>query len=370
MVFTSPTPSFPGAWPDPSSSDLVPPLPDRPDTLEDDDPPQDISPSLLFLSPRPLPELPSLSSSLSTTDSSVTNDLATPPEQPSTLPEVQQACTPLQVPSPIILDLREPGSPDSALFSPTDDSVSFASPSTSQLRLSLTDNYRRSQSVESVATYLVSHISPPTPDVELGHALQDEENRPDPPIDEMMDLCLPDAQQERPLHGAKISVGNRTFLSRVKRFGGRVRKLFKPRTVETKPRRNSVSSLVTPRKSLHAVSVRLTAAIPESPRENPRSRRGSWVPNAMSSRFSLQSLRRSRPPPESPDFSSCVAADNRLSTFASTHYDGWPLPQNRRLSGAALAEGSGIVHARVHPDRVLQGLGIGEQESVESPDPA
>jgi hypothetical protein len=300
MVALSPTPSFPGAWPDLSLSDLVPPLPDKyisseTDTPEEDDSPQDISPSLHCLSPRPLPELPSLSSSLSTANSSVTdgpstpseqpcfpvevqrlgtplgfpNDSSTPPEKPCSPDEVQRthtplsltngaftppeepcspvevrpSCMPLQTQLPIILDLREPHSPDTAHFSPPDDSISFPSPSSSHFRLSLSNNCSGARSAESVATFLPSPSRPSTPDGERGAFREEVEGRPDPLAEEITNLCLQGDQEDHSLHAAKTPVGKRTFLSRVKRLGGRVRKLFKPRVAETKLRRNSVSHL-------------------------------------------------------------------------------------------------------------------------------
>jgi len=366
MVSTSPTPSFPGAWPDLSTTDIVPPLPDKYiplDTQENDDKPQEISPSLFCLSPRPLPELPSLSSSLSTADSSsVIDDASTPSEQPCSPvdSEASPVCTPLDIHAPIILDLREPRSPDSAHFSPPpNDTASFASPSPSQHHLSLDNNCPGAQSVESVATYLASPGSPSAPDGELG-ILGDEEGRPDLPGEG-------DQQQERSSHSGKISLlSNRTFLNRVKRFGGRVRKLFKARAVETRPRRNSVSSLVSPRKPLHAVSVRLSPSMPESP----RSHQGSGAPpRSMPHRFSLQSLLHTRLPSRNADTGSRATARNRLSTITSTYGDEWLSRHftSTRLPDAAPADVSGVVPVEEHPDsdphvpvksQALHGLGI------------
>ncbi|KAH9968948.1 hypothetical protein BC827DRAFT_1263407 [Russula dissimulans] len=367
MVSISPTPSFPGAWPDLSTTDIVPPLPDRYIPPENDDKPQEISPSLLCLSPRPLPELPSLSSSLSTVVSSVADDASTPSEQPCSPveSEASPACTPLEIHAPIILDLREPHSPDSAHFSPPDDSATFASPSPSQLDLSLDNNYPGAQSVESVATYLASPGSPSAPDAELG-VLRDEEGRPDLPGEEMANLRLQgDQQQERSPHAGKVSLSNRTFLNKVKRFGGRVRKLFKARAVETKPRRNSVPSLVSPHRPLHAVSVHLPPSMPESP----RSRRDTGARRSMPHRFSLQSLLPTRLPPRNADSGSRTIAGNRLSAITSTYSEEWLSRHiiNARLPDAAPADVSGVVPLEEHPDsdphvlvtsQALQGLGI------------
>lgn len=328
MVAASPTPSFPGAWPDLSSTDIaaLPPLPDIPDkfvTAAPDDTPQDVSPSLICLSPRPLQELPSLSSSLSTADSSTTSTSSSPvlPEEYLYSPtDEQTTCAPRIDCSPAILDLREPRSPDSAHFSPVDDAISsFPSPTPSQLELSSSNNCQGAPSAESVATYLPSPSSPPAPDVE-SIARQDEENHPDPPREETTSPCSrSDVQehvreQEHVNHTASVPIGKRTFLTRVKRIGGRVRKLFKTRAVETKPRRNSVSSLVSPRRPSLSVSVRLPAALPESP----ASRQGSEPPlHSITRRFSLQSLLHSRLPRESTDTSSRANVGNRLSTVVS-----------------------------------------------------
>jgi len=398
MVSTSPTPSFPGAWPDLSTTDIVPPLPDKYIPPDTQDKPQEISPSLFCLSPRPLPELPSLSSSLSTAD---TDDASTPSEQPcspveseaspvctpldiqapiildfreprspDSAPPVESeaspVCTPLDIHSPIILDLREPRSPDSAHFSPPDDTVSFVSPSPSQLHLSLDNNCPGAQSVESVATFLASPSSPSAPDAELG-VLRDDEGRPDPPGEEVADVHLQgDQQQERSSYSGKISsLSNRTFLNRVKRFGGHVRKLFKTRVVQIKPRRNSVSSLVSPHKPLHTVSVRLPPAMPESP----RSRQGSGAPRSMPHRFSLQSLLPNRLPHRNADSGSRTTVRNRLSTITSSYGDEWLSRHfvSTRLSDAAPADVSGVVPLEGHPDsdphvpvtsQALHGLGI------------
>jgi hypothetical protein len=432
MVALSPTPSFPGAWPDLSLSDLVPPLPDKyisseTDTPEEDDSPQDISPSLHCLSPRPLPELPSLSSSLSTANSSVTdgpptpseqpcfpvevqrfgtplgfpNDSSTPPEKPCSPDEVQRTHTPLsltdgaftppeepcspvevrpsymplQTQLPIILDLREPHSPDTAHFSPPDDSISFPSPSSSHFRLSLSNNCSGARSAESVATFLPSPSRPSTPDGERGAFQEEVEGRPDPLAEEISNLCLQGDQEDHSLHAAKTPVGKRTFLSRVKRLGGRVRKLFKPRVAETKLRRTGVS-LKSPRKPSLPVSVRLPAAVPESP----SSRQGSDARHIIPRRFSLQSLLHPRLPLGSFDSSSRVHASNRLSTIVSAQEEDWPSFQDMHLPDTAAAEVLGSVDPETDLDRdhhgekaedqvpvtteTLHGLGIGAPEST------
>lgn len=324
MVAASPTPSFPGAWPDLSSTDIaaLPPLPDIPDKFVV---PQDLSPSLVCLSPRPLQELPSLSSSLSTADSCTTSTSSSPvlPEEYLYTPtDAQTTCTPQTDCSPAILDLREPRSPDPAHFSPVDvDDVisSFPSPTPSQLEHSPSNNCQGAPSAESVATYLPSPSSPPAPEAE-SIARQDEENHPDPPGEETASPCSrSDVQEhvheEEPVNRAtSVPIGKRTFLNKVKRIGGRVRKLFKTRTVETKPRRNSVSSLVSPRRPSLSVSVRLPAALPESP----ASRQGSEPPlHSITRRFSLQSLLHSRLPRESTDASSRATVGSRLPTVVS-----------------------------------------------------
>lgn len=362
MLATSPTPSCPGAWPDWDASDDVPPLPDKyipPDTALQDDvettqdidtpqdrdaPQRDVSPSPICLSPRPLPELPSLSSSLSTADSSITNDSSTPPtspDQPCSPIEAQDAqpvCTPPRARSPILLDLREPRSPDSAHFSPAIDS--FPSPSSSRLQLSLSNHCPGARSVDSVATYHPSPSSPSILDDERG-ASQEEQRHPFPTEEEApdyTDLRSQGDQQDQTFHAAKISVGKRTFLSRVKRFGGRVRKLFKPRAVETRPRRNSPST----RKPPPPVTLRLS--------ESPKNRQGPEATYFIPRRFSLQSLLHSRLPPGSDDPNSRATAGDRLSTVVSAHEDRLSLLDTRLLD-ATTADVSGIIYQDVHPDR-------------------
>ena len=375
----SPTPSFPGAWPDLSLSDIVPPLPDK--FIPQDT--QDISPSLICLSPRPLAELPSLSSSLSTADSSVTSRSPTPSEQSYSLVEVQPTCTPLQTHPPLVLDLREPHSPDSAHFSPPHDASSFASPSSSQLQLSLSNNCPGTQSVESVGTYLASPSRPSTPDAEQDGredeerrpgqygGREDEESHPDPPGEERTNSwSYSDRHEHSPPHVAKISVDKRTFLSRVKRFGGRVRKLFKPRVIETKPRRGSVSSLASPRKPPFTVSVRLPSGVPESP----RSRQYPEAPSILPRRFSLQTLLHSRLPSGSADSSSRTAG-NRLSTIVSAQDDDWLSPLNTHSPdvpgidrSSAQADRDNHEQKAEDQDQVtttmFHGLGIGAPEPI------
>ena len=242
-----------------------------------------------------------------------------------------------------MLDLREPRSPDSGHFSPVDDvNSSLPSPNPSQLDLSpsISNNCRGAPSAESVATYLPSPNSPPTPDAERV-ARQDEENHPDPSREETTSPCSRSDvrehvhEQEHVNHPAKAPIGKRTFLNKVKRIGGRVKKLFKTRPVETKPRRNSISSLVSPRRPSLSVSVRLPAALPESP----ASRQGSELPlHSITHRFSLQSLLHSRLPrdSESVDASSRATAGNRLSTVMSAREaeGDWLSLENTSLPGA------------------------------------
>ncbi|KAI0257540.1 hypothetical protein BJV78DRAFT_44131 [Lactifluus subvellereus] len=349
MVAASPTPSFPGAWPDWSSTDIAPPLPEKyipTDTLETDDAPQDTSPSLLCLSPRPLPELPSLSSSLSTADSSITNDSPALPEPPCPPAEVLPACASPLTHSPVILDLPEPRSPDSAHFSPANGSISFRSPASSQLRLSLSNNCPGARSTESIATYLPSPSSPHSPDAEHA-ARQDEESSPNPSGEESTNPCPRSDPQEHSQHAAKVPIGKRTFLNRVKRIGGRVRKLFKARVVETKTRRNSVSPLVSPRKLPIPVSVRLPAAVPDSP----TSRQGSELPHSLPRRFSLQSLLHSRLPRESADSGLRATTGNRLSTVISAHDEDWSSLDNTRLPDVADAPGTVQPEAQLDKDQ-------------------
>src|SRR6266404_4107965 len=322
MVAASPTPSFPGAWPDLSSSDIaaLPPLPDKVVLAVSHDTPQHVSPSLLCLSPRPLPELPSLSSSISTVESRVSSPPVLPDELPCSLPDAQITSIPQADHSPALLDLREPRSPDPAHFSPADDVSPPPSPSSSNLALShsFPNNCPRAISAESIATYLPSPSSSPTTDAEP-MARQADENHPDPYGEELAIPCSGTDVQEHVNHATKIPIGKRTFLNRVKRIGGRVRKLFKTRTVETKPRRNSVSSLVSSRRPSLSVSVRLPAAVPDSP----ASRQESEAPfHSITRRFSLHSLLHSRLPRESADASSRGTVGNRLSTVVSAASEG------------------------------------------------
>ncbi|KAH9982487.1 hypothetical protein BGW80DRAFT_1263540 [Lactifluus volemus] len=364
MHAPSPTPSFPGAWPDWCSTDIPPPSQ------------KNTSPSLLCLSPRPLPELPSLSSSLSTAESTLTQDSPTLPEPPCPPEETLPACTSPSIHSPVvILDLREPRTPDSAQFSLANNSITFPSPASSQLRLSLSNNCPGARSTETVDTYLPSPSSPRTPDAaELPAIGQDEESRPNLSGEEDTTADpwpRSNSQEHSPHAAAKVPMGKRTFLSRVKRIGSRVRKLFKARGVESKPRRNSASFLVSPRKPPLPVSVRLPAAVPESP----PSHQGIELPHPISRRFSLQSLLHSRLPRESADSSSGAMASNRLSTIISAHEveeGDWSSLDNFRLPDIADADRDGNKTEGETPmtSQPSCGLGIGLADpiSVANPD--
>ena len=155
-----------------------------------------------------------------------------------------------------------------------------------------------------------------------------------------MDLRSQDDQQDQTFHAAKISVGKRTFLSRVKRFGGRVRKLFKPRAAESRPRRNNN---VSARKPPPPVTLRLSS-------ESPKNREGSEATYFIPRRFSLQSLLHSRLAPGSDGSNSRATAGDRLSTVVSAHEDRLSL-QETGLLDAITADVSGIVYHDVHPDR-------------------
>ncbi|KAI9460862.1 pyridoxal phosphate-dependent transferase [Lactarius psammicola] len=319
-----------GAWPDLSSSDIatLPPLPDKFVPPAPDDTPQNVSPSIICLSPRPLPELPSLSSSISTADSSTTSTLSSPLPQdqyPYSPPEAQTTCAPQADHSPDLLDLREPRSPDPAHFSPVDDVISsFPSPTSSQLEFSPSLSNNRPGSTKR------RKRSPPTPDAERA-ARQDEENHPDPSGEEAAIACSrSDVQEHVP--------------EQEHRIGGRVRKLFKTRPAETKARRNSVSSLVSSRRASLSVSVRLPAALPESP----TSRQGSEPPlHSITRRFSLQSLLHSRLPRESADSSSRTSVGNRLSTVMSTREGDW---LRLSLDNTGFPDAPGIVRNGVQPN--------------------
>lgn len=318
MVVRSPTPSFPGAWPDLSETDLVSPIPD-------------LSPSLICLSPRPDPELPSLSSSLSTAQSSDTSRSPTPPVQSTSPVEDKPTCAPIQTDSPVVLDLREPRSPDSAHFSPTDDASSLSSPSSHRIRISISNNFQGTQSLESVATRIPSLSKLPTPDPERS-GCQDEETHLDLPVEETMNQGSNVDRQEHDPAAAKVSVNKRTFLNRVKRFGGRVRKLFKdfkPRVIETRPRRSSVSPPASPGEPPLTVQVLLPIAEPESPRsqQNPEVRS---TLRSLPRRFSL--------PARLPTGSTNSGSRNRLSMIVSAP-DDWLSPLNMHSSDdAAVAD--------------------------------
>jgi len=173
----------------------------------------------------------------------------------------------------------------------------------------------------------------------------------------------------------KVTVNKRTFIGRVKRFGGRVRKLFKPKVVETKPRRGSVSSLVPPRKPPLIVSVRLPTAEPESP----RSRQNPEAPTLLPRRFSLQSLLHPRLPFGSIDSSS----RNRLPTIVSDQDENWLSAFDTHSPDVAAADVPRIGHPGAPADRenheqkaeyqtpgittVRHGLGIAAPEHISVP---
>lgn len=192
--------------------------------------------------------------------------------------------------------------------------------------------------MESVATYHPSPSSPSILDDERG-ACQDEQSYPFPAAEEDMDLQSQGDQEDQTFHAAKISVGKRGFLSRVKRFGGRVRKLFKPRAGETRSRVSTRKPPPPP-----PVSLRLS--------ESPKNRQGTEARYFIPRRFSLQSLLHSRLPPGSDDSNSRATADNRLSTVVSVsaHEDRLSL-QDTRLLDATTADVLGIVYHDVHPER-------------------
>ncbi|KAI0318977.1 hypothetical protein OF83DRAFT_1170610 [Amylostereum chailletii] len=236
--------------------------------------PSQPSPSIAYRSPRPLPELPSLTTSLSTATSSslhsqgpsshfTTAYLSLPPtteegvdenagqslESECVLPSSYFDRTPGQVgtsTSPtgspvIVLDFSEPHSPDSAHFSPpTTELISFASPASSQFQLSLP------QSLSDASLPLTVHRS-------VSHGtLQD--SRPQPSamnaasmLTSPLEACgrpNPDlvgqGRSEPTLHT------KRSFLGTVKKMGSRVKHLFKPVGPSTRPRLNSVVSPTTP----------------------------------------------------------------------------------------------------------------------------
>ena len=149
-------------------------------------------------------------------------------------------------------------------------------------------------------------------------------------------------RQEHSPAAANVSVGKRTFLDRVKRFGGRVRKLFKHRVGESKPRRGSISSLVSPPKPPPTVNVRLPTAEPESPRSHQYPEVRAILPR----RFSLQSLLHARFPTGSINSSS----RNRLPTIVSAPDDDWLSPLNMPSSDAATADVSRIDHSEAQAD--------------------
>jgi hypothetical protein len=140
--------------------------------------------------------------------------------------------------------------------------------------------------------------------------------------------------------------------------------------METKPRSSSVSSLVSPRKPLFTVSVRLPTGVPESP----RSRQNLQAPSFLPRRFSLQSLLHSRLPPGSADSSSSATAGNRLPTIVSAQDDDWLSPLISHSPDAVAADVPGIDHPAVgdnHEQKaedqsaaVRHGLGIGAREPI------
>ncbi|KAI0274657.1 hypothetical protein BC834DRAFT_965161 [Gloeopeniophorella convolvens] len=357
MDVPSPTPSFPGAWPD--LSEVTVSLSEK--STEPDAPTAGISPTILCLSPRPLPELPSLSSSLTTAASSATVSSVPAPEQPPSpvkahepspisvsLPPSPSPSPPLSpspspsVLSPYLLDLPEPRSPDSAHFSPVEDLIAFSSPSSSQLHLSLSlpSDLPRTPSLESAVTCLPLPETPTIAGAVLGRNDVDQSHGGDPES-QAVAPCTPTVLQECASNNATQVTNKRTLLGRVKRFGGRVKNLFKVGT-DTRPRRNSVSSLVSSRKRTLPVSVRLPAATPDSP----SSRQGSEPPQHIPRRFSLQSLFHARSPQrESLEPPMRTAFHNPLSVVISEPDEDWLNLEDARVLD--IADVAGMVQSEV-----------------------
>ncbi|KAI0067679.1 hypothetical protein BV25DRAFT_849048 [Artomyces pyxidatus] len=250
------------------------------------------------MSPRPLPELPSLTSSFSTAASSDAYTLLESPRPSPSLPPSTEAHTPaldalqsdtglliptsssLQLATPdsfgttnssyggspfVVLQLSEPHSPDSAHFSPVHDLISFASPSSSQFQLSLPQTPSNGVSTESVVTYLPLPQSPPddrNTEFEQVHNGHGSNRLPSEAADAGRDV-VPNGYQTR-----EPRLTKRNFLGKIKRFGGRIKILLKGGSQSARAQERVTSALVAPRTPAHLVNVFL----PHSPSSSPASR--------------------------------------------------------------------------------------------------
>lgn len=261
------------------------------------------TPSLGFRSPRPIPELPSLTNSLSTADTSTAylshadsalfSPLSAPlstilPSLPSDLDVNDPIILPALPPSildqtervtavgtsatgspVIILDFGEPHSPDSAHFSPPRDPISFASPSPSEFNVSLSRNHLHQDhvgttpSVDSAVTFLPLPSHSASRETGVGSTTLD-------PAENCHSRASEDGRTTRGNDVAskgdpKAATLKRGLLKRVKTFGGRIRTLFKSGKPTSRHRESVTPTLISPNTPSHPVSVALPSLLPSSP---------------------------------------------------------------------------------------------------------
>ncbi|THH16742.1 hypothetical protein EW146_g3946 [Bondarzewia mesenterica] len=262
------------------------------------------SPSFGFRSPRPMPELPSLTNSLSSADASTTYlssvdstlfaplsapspslVLSSPPESkmeeespsisdsvPSQFKTAGTIATTGTSPSGspiIILDLGEPQSPDSAHFSPTNDRIAFVSPGSSE-SLSHNDTSHNERHLDAA----LSADSAMTPSTPLLKSSSRETGTASTAVDvgECRSTVIEGERQSR--HAGRMSAGGgkinaltekRRFMKRVRTFGERIKTFLKGGNNNSRRRDSVTPSLVTPDTPSHPVSVVLPPSQSGSP---------------------------------------------------------------------------------------------------------
>ncbi|TFY77362.1 hypothetical protein EWM64_g6650 [Hericium alpestre] len=204
-----------------------------------------VSPFIVCTSPRPIPELPSLTQSLSTAASSTAVSFtpsasfaassSSPSQSLQIVTDDSQAALlsteDTALSSPITLNLTEPRSPDSAHFSPAHDIIAFASPASSQFELC-------DPAVQYEARHPVtfdSHGSPGSISTREPPSGEYESPSPRSPPGRLgMDgnnfdpTSLYQPPEQRPLlPDADACPPKRSFLHKVRKLGGRIKRLLK-----------------------------------------------------------------------------------------------------------------------------------------------
>ncbi|KAI0043209.1 hypothetical protein FA95DRAFT_1563561 [Auriscalpium vulgare] len=352
------------------------------------------SPSFAYMSPRPLPELPSLTSSFSTASSNAYMPTLDSRSGPMVLPHLPHSDMSQTVivtgqsvesghvlpsasstnfsssdaaasehgsESPInLFNLSEPHSPDSAHFSPVHEIISFASPSSSQFQLSLPQTPSGGgASTDSVVTYLqLPDGSPPLP-TSASAAATNGHVQCSAPRQEVYEDRSEFRETTQPIEHIAVDTRpvKRSLLGKVKRWGGRIKGIFKAGSQPASASNTAsvAATLVSPHATTPVVPVFLRPA--ESPSPNSHDARRSQTPPPAIVSFPPSPSRLPPPPrPHSP------AAN--------------PQRQSRRFSlptvffSRRMASASPLVPARAPSPLVVVGSHtIDADESDNEPDP-